>query len=171
MVCSQLASIDLDVVPHRDLETELRRIQISYQAASSITIEFSCLASSVTFMSKQFVLCAIPLLPRTLGKRIERKPRTSTLLLTRLESIVALLSSLSCRIVRVDNVSFGQAAILQKLEMDLVDNRSKRVECIQDLGVAGWREERFMLAWEAALLASGILVRWRIILEKPQKLL
>jgi len=108
------------------------------------------------------------LVPRAFGKRIERKPRTSTLLLTRLESIVALLSSLSYRIVCVDNVSFRQAAILQKLGMDLADNKSKRVECIKDFGVAGWREERFMFAWEAALLSSGILVRWRIILEKPR---
>ena len=169
-VGSQSISIDLDVVPYRDLETELRRIQAPYQAGSLITVEFSCLASDIAFMSPQFILCAIPLLPRAFGKRTERTPRTSTMLLTRLETIVALLLSLSCRVVCVDNVSYRQAAILQTLEMDLAGNRSKRLDCIKDFGIAGWREERFMYAWEAALLVSGNLVRWRIMLKKPQKL-
>jgi hypothetical protein len=170
MVCLQSISIDLDVVPYRDLETALRRIQAPYQAGSLITIEFSCLASGIAFMSTQFILCAIPLLPRAFGKRTKRNPRTSMLLLTRLETVVALLLSLSYRIVCVDNVSYRQAAILQTLEMDLAGNKSKRVDCINNFGIAGWREERFMVAWEAALLISGNLVRWKIILKKPQKL-
>jgi hypothetical protein len=170
MVCSQPTSIDLDVVPYRDLETELRRIQAPYQAGSLITVEFSCLASDIAFMSAQFILCAIPLLPRAFGKRTKRNLRTSTLLLTRLETIISLLLSLSCRIVCVDNVSSRRAAILQALEMDLAGNKSQRADCIKNFGLAGWREERFMFAWEAALLISGNLVRWRIMLKKPHKL-
>lgn len=170
MVCSQSTSIDLDVVPYRNLETELRRIQAPYQAGSLITVEFSCLASDIAFMSTQFILCAIPLLPRAFGNRTKRNPRTSTLLLTRLETMVSLLLSLSCRIVCVDNVSSRRAAILQALEMDLVGNKSKRVDCINKIGVAGWREERFMFAWEAVLLMSGNLIRWRITLKRPEKL-
>ena len=170
MVCLESTSIDLDVVPYRDLETALWRIQAPYQAGSLITIEFSCLASDIAFMSTKSILCAIPLLPCAFAKRAKRKPRTSMSLLTKLETIVALLLSLSCRIVCVDNISYRQAAILQTLEMDLVGNKSKRVDCINNFGIAGWREERFMFAWEAALLISGNLVRWKITLKKPQKL-
>ncbi|KAF8964006.1 hypothetical protein BDZ97DRAFT_1919245 [Flammula alnicola] len=164
-------SFDLDFSPYDKLETEMRRIQERHQSENTPTIEFSCLNPRIRFMAPDFLLCAIPFLPGVYSKhqttRKRRTDRTTTPLFVQLQDIVALLSATgSSRIRNIVDISSEHAEALYKLEQDLVDDRDLRTEHIKVAGVDGWREERFLMTWEAGLLRSGLLFRWRVTLNK-----
>ncbi len=111
------------------------------------------------------MLCAIPFLPNDISGlgQAGRINRTSTPLFVKLEEVIALLSSAGpLSIKSIENVSYERAAMLHKLEQELVYNKNLRNEHIKDVSVEGWRKDRFMLAWEAGLLVAKKLVRWKI---------
>ena len=158
-------SFDLDFVLYQDISVEIRRIQSLHQHGNFTTIEFSCLGSEIRLLSSDLVLCAIPFLPNDISVhgQAARINRTSTPLFVKLEEVIALLSSAGPLFIKsIENVSSERAAMLHKLEQELVYNKNLRDEHIEDVNVVGWRKDRFMLAWEAGLLVAKKLVRWRI---------
>lgn len=161
-------SLDLDFVPFHHLEKEINEIQSSLQLGSAINLEFSCLAPAVRFMSRDFILCAIPFLLRTYkdSKETPKHSRTTAPLLTPFKTFVDLLSSESSTIRSIVNISRWHAHSLLQLEERLSNDRHLRMTCVQEEGIAGWREKKFMLAWEAGLLHAGFLTRWRVVLVK-----
>ena len=160
--------LDLDFVPFHHLEKEIKKVQSSLQSGSTITLEFSCLAPAVRFMSRNFILCAIPFLLHTYSesKEAPKHSRTTGALLTRFHTFVALLSSESSSITSIVDISRWHAHSLLQLEERLSNDRHLRMTCVQDEGIAKWREKKFMLAWEAGLLRAGLLTRWRVVLVK-----
>jgi hypothetical protein len=167
---SSSTSLDLDFVPFHHLEKEIIKIQSSLSLGSTIILEFSCLAPAVRFMSRDFILCSIPFLLRTYkGSNLKEAPkhsRTTSPLLTRFNTFVALLSSESSKIRSIVDISRWHAHSLLQLEERLSNDRHLRMTCVQEEGIAGWREKKFMLAWEAGLLRAGFLTRWRVVLVK-----
>jgi len=163
-----LYSLDLDFVPFHKLEKEINKIQFGLQSGSTTVLEFSCLAPGVRFMGRDFILCAIPFLLRTYkgSKEALKYGRTTAPLLTRFNTFVALMSSKSSTIKSIGNISCWHAQSLLQLEERLSNDRHLRMTCVQEEGIAGWREKRFMLAWEAGLLRAGFLTRWRVVLVK-----
>lgn len=160
--------LDLDFVPFHHLGKEINKILSSLQSGSTIILEFSCLPPSVTFMSRDFILCAIPFLLRTYKdlKEAPKHSRTTAPLLTRFITFVALLSSESSTIRSIVDISRWHAHSLLQLEERLSSDRHLRMTCVQEEGIAEWREKKFMLAWEAGLLRAGFLTRWRVVLVK-----
>ena len=161
--------LDLDFIPFHHLEKEINKIQCSIPSGSTI-LEFSCLAPAVRFMSRDFILCAIPFLLRSYkdSREAPKHKRTTAPLLTRFNTFVALLSSESTtiRIRSIVDISRWHAHSLLQLEERLSNDRHLRTACVQEEGIAGWREKKFMLAWEAGLLRAGFLMRWRVVLVK-----
>jgi hypothetical protein len=161
--------LDLDFVPFHHLEKQINKIQCSLPSGSTI-LEFSCLAPAVRFMSRDFILCAIPFLLRTYkdSKEAPKHIRTTSPLLTRFNTFVALLSSepSTIRVKSIVDISRWHAHSLLQLEERLSNDRHLRTTCVQEEGIAGWREKKFMLAWEAGLLRAGFLTRWRVVLVK-----
>ena len=160
--------LDLDFVPFHHLGKEINKVQSSLQSGSTIILEFSCLAPAVRFMSRDFILCAIPFLLRTYknSKEAPKHSRTTAPLLTRFNTLVALLSSESSKIRSIVDISRWHAHSLLQLEERLSNDRHLRMTCVQEEGITGWREKKFMLAWEAGLLRAGFLTRWRVVLVK-----
>lgn len=56
--------------------------------------------------------------------------------------------------------------MLVGMELDLAEDASKRARFVKENGMAAWREERLWLSWEAALLTSGRMDRWIVMLRK-----
>ncbi|KAF8912008.1 hypothetical protein CPB84DRAFT_1761004 [Gymnopilus junonius] len=156
---------DLDFVRYVDLKAEVGRIQrVRTRPGSTVTIEFSCLATDVGFSTKYFMLCAVPFVPRRLKKM--QVDRTPTALLVRTGDVISLFSTGPLVMESFTNISHEHASFLQLKEEEFVNSAYIRQKCIRDLGKAGWREEIFMLNFEASLLLSGLLTRWRLILRK-----
>ena len=160
--------LDLDFVPFYHLEKEINKIQSSLQSGSTTILEFSCLAPAVRFMSRDFILCAIPFFLRTYkdSKEAPKHSRTTAPLLARFNTFVALLSSKSPTIRSIVDISHWHAHSLLQLEERLSNDRHLRMTCVQEESIAGWREKKFMLAWEAGLLRAGFLTRWQVVLVK-----
>ncbi|KAF8798200.1 hypothetical protein BYT27DRAFT_7265305 [Phlegmacium glaucopus] len=160
--------LDLDFVPFHNLEKEINKMQSSLQSGSTTVLEFSCLAPGVRFMGRDFILCAIPFLLRTYrdSKVALKYGRTTAPLLTRFNTFVALMSSKSSTIKSIGNISSWHAHSLLHLEERLSNDRHLRMTCVQEEGIAGWREKKLMLAWEAGLLRAGFLTRWRVVIMK-----
>ena len=161
--------LDLDFVPFHHLENEISKIRSSLPSGSTI-LEFSCLAPAVRFMSRDFILCALPFLLRPYkdSKEAPKYNRSTAPLLTRFHTFVALLSSESStiRIRSIVDISRWHAHSLLQLEESLSNDRHLRMTCVEEEGIAGWREKKFMLAWEAGLLRAGYLTRWQVVLVK-----
>jgi hypothetical protein len=119
-------------------------------------------------MGRDFILCAIPFLQRTYRDSTEalKYGRTTAPLLARFNTFVTLLSSESSTIRSIGNISHWHAHSLLHLEEKLSNDRDIRTNCVQQEGIAGWREKKFMLAWEAGLLRAGFLTRWQVVLVK-----
>ena len=166
---ARTSTYDLDFVPFHHLEKEVNKIRSSLPSGSTI-LEFSCLDPAIRFMSRDFILCAIPFLLRTYkdSNEASKYSRTPAPLLTRFNTFVALLSSESStiRIRSIVDISRWHAHSLLQLEERLSNDRDLRTTCVQEEGIAGWREKKFMLAWEAGLLRAGFLMRWRVVLVK-----
>jgi hypothetical protein len=119
-------------------------------------------------MDRGFILCAIPFLLRTYkhSKEASKYGRTTTPLMTQFSTFIAFMSSESSTINSIGNISRWHAHSLLQLEERLSNDRHLRMTCVQEEGIAGWREKKFMLAWEAGLLRAGFLTRWRVVLVK-----
>ncbi|KAF8163503.1 hypothetical protein B0H34DRAFT_837142 [Crassisporium funariophilum] len=163
---AELVAFDLDFISYHRLEAELSVIHLRLGPDSSKAIEFSCLAPGIGFLTHDFVLCAIPFLPTTYrtSKTNTQVSHTTTPLFVSLNSVIASLSSGPWTIKSIQNISNLHALALDKLGQDLLYDKAARSAFIEGANVAAWREKIFRLAWEAALLRAGLLMRWRVIL-------
>lgn len=129
-------------------------------------VDFSCLSDQVNILTSKFLLCAIPFLPfLSEQKKGRKKSRKATPLFISVQEVISLLSVMHIRIQSVQNISLQHAAGLLAVEKDLVGDKALRMAHIAAVGLQGWREDRLMLVWEARLLGSGLLTRWRIIIK------
>ncbi|KAF9483795.1 hypothetical protein BDN70DRAFT_264046 [Pholiota conissans] len=162
--CSR-PSFDLDFVPYHELRHEIRCIQDLHRPGNSTVIEFSCLGPGVRLMGADFLLCAVPFVTSNVNAHACKKRinRTSMPFFVQVHDVVGILTSRRALAVKsIINISWEYAETLYRLEKDLVNDRNLRTQHIEDVALAGWREDRLMLAWEAGLLTSKLLVRWRI---------
>ncbi|KAJ7685521.1 hypothetical protein DFH06DRAFT_1463538 [Mycena polygramma] len=166
--------LDLDYLPFSCLESSLLELRATLAPGTYATLEFTTPAPHVTFLSPQFTLCAVPFLPR---KRARPSPkgttepgltRTATPLLASPHRVLELLTAGpgALALENVSNVSIKYAEGLTAAAEHLEDDRLARGAFIDRWGEAGWREQRLMMVWEAALFSAGLLTRWVVIVRK-----
>ncbi|KAJ7137725.1 hypothetical protein C8R44DRAFT_727940 [Mycena epipterygia] len=162
--------LDLDYIPFSHLEPSLLRLRAALAPGTVATLEFTTPAPSTTFLSTPFNLCAVPFLPRKYAVGAPRRTRTATPLLASVHRVLELLAAgpgpAALTLERVENVSKTYAEGLNAAAGHLEDDRATRAAFIQQWGVAGWREQRLMMAWEAALFSAGHLTRWVVVVRK-----
>lgn len=183
--------IDLDYVPHSRLDHVLSRIKASDSPTpantrlkqleidrepETVTLEStmrnSCLTELAT-LSSTYSLLAFPFLPSSSYSKNttyedDRHPyslKSTTPLNITLPELIRRLEQQRFDIVSVTDVSKERAG-------ELWDDM-KRVEMYQDIGMGesedieeGRRRRReigLKRAWEASLLQSGMLARWRVV--------
>jgi len=160
---------DLDCLQYLDLSKEVIRIKQQLMPKSSAILEFSCLSPEAGPLSFECMACTILFSPYIVNVRLgKRKNRTTMPLFTKVQDIVALLSTGTSLIENIANVSREHARFLCAMEGDLCYNRDIRQEHIAQVGLVGWREDRLLLLWEASLLLSGVLTRWRINVRREE---
>jgi hypothetical protein len=142
------------------------------------TLEFTTSAPHVTFLSPQFILCAVPFLPHKHARArakanitpTDRRNRTATPLLASLHRVLELLTAGpgtgALALENVSNVSTKYAEGLTGAAERLEDDSATRAAFIHQWGEGAWREQRLMLGWEAALYSAGLLKRWVVIVRK-----
>ncbi|KAK0463810.1 uncharacterized protein EV420DRAFT_1638725 [Desarmillaria tabescens] len=123
--------LHLDVVPHSEMESSIASYIKSLAVGSTTTIEFTTISPHTAWMSKNFILCSLPL-------------RTSTPLLVSLTGVLSVLTQAE----------------------RLVEDRAERIAFIDRYGLDMWRERRFLMYWEAALLDAGHVTRWIVELQQ-----
>jgi hypothetical protein len=159
----------LDFIPYPQIDVTIRNFIRSLPAHKSAAIEFTAIASHIRFLSNNFVLAALPFLPRQyLKSDIRPFQRACTPLLVSLARVTEVLSCLSLHITvkTIEQLSNEYARMLLAREKSLLDDALLRDDSIRQWSVSGWREHRLMLAWEEALFSSGLLVRWKIVFCK-----
>lgn len=70
------------------------------------------------------------------------------------------------KITSMTDISENSAERLLKKERELATDDLVRKVYVEKWGHEAWREKRFLLSWESGLLASGCLMRWRVVLKK-----
>ncbi|KAF8913526.1 hypothetical protein CPB85DRAFT_553845 [Mucidula mucida] len=144
--------LHLNTIPHSQIHAAIKS-HLNNRTGSTV-LEFTTLASNVPWMSREFILSAVPFL---------RRAGTPTPLLT---SLLDVLKIDDARIKTVENVSRQYAALLiTTAEFELTEERATRSEFINRFGMQMWREHRFLLIWEAALLNAGLTCRWIVVFE------
>lgn len=130
--------------------THLATIQLP--KGSRTTLEFTSLSNHISFLSTTHVLCLIPFLANRLPHRF------SDVLATVNDSPRFKLSTLT-------NTSAAYTDMLAALSTKLTYDPVARQQCVDELGIKGWRKRRLMLEFEAALVRRGWLERWDVVLE------
>lgn len=158
----------LDFVPYIELESAIRNAQVCLRPGHAASFEFTTIASKISFLSDRFVFCSYPFMPRKFTRTPQVPYRTSTPLQISLPRIIEILASgtSTTTIETVSNVTAERASALQLLEQELTINRALRSAIVSKWGLKGWREHRFRLTWEAALLQAGCLTRWCITIRR-----
>ena len=142
------------------LDTVLHR---RWKSAISNTLSLDCIeftsfvSQNVPSLSPEFILCALPLAYRS---------RLSSPLLGSLFEVMNIIQPLThIKIKTVENISKDYSSFLATMERNLVEQGTIRARLVDEHGLEKWRQERFLLAWEAALVDAGFMVRWRIVLD------
>ncbi|PBK78497.1 hypothetical protein ARMSODRAFT_968609 [Armillaria solidipes] len=151
LLSENLSTLHLDVVPHSQTEASVASFIKSLTAGSTATIEFTTISPQIAWMSKEFILCSLPL-------------RTSTPLLVSLTSVLSICAP--ARIKSIVNISEKYANALNNEAERLVEDRTKRIAFINQHGLEIWRERRFLMYWEAGLLDAGHVTRWMVELQQ-----
>ncbi|KAJ7286201.1 hypothetical protein C8J57DRAFT_1708554 [Mycena rebaudengoi] len=167
LIANTNSQLDLDYTHFSHLEASILHIRNSLTPGTFETLEFTTPSQPIPFLSAQFILCSIPFLPRKYAIHTRTPPRyrTSTPVLASINRILELLTA-GPTLERVVNVSEQYAAALNVRSLHLEDDKDCRAAFIQQWGLAGWREERLMMAWEAALFSAGWLTRWVVVIRK-----
>ncbi|KAF8623501.1 hypothetical protein AX15_006284 [Amanita polypyramis BW_CC] len=152
---SKAVFYDLDSITYGHLESAIRGIKRS-QVKKSIILEFTTLGLHVSHLSPLLIMCAVPFLEDESGKR------TSTPLLLSLRHMVELLSNSAFKIRSICDVSSTHTNLLRQSNQQLLVDKSIRMTFTGNKSLERWRKARLLLAWEAALLADGHLVKWRV---------
>jgi len=158
----------LDFLPYPELESSIRTIQARLHPGSSALFKFTSISPKIAFLSDQFVFCCLPFMPRRYLLKQDNPRRTSTPLLTSLHHITEVLSteSSTVSIQQITNVTAEHIIALRMMEQSLVTDPVRRLGMIGKWGLDGWRDHRFMIAWEAGLLSAGYLQRWNVVVRK-----
>ena len=138
--------------------------------------------------SASFVVASVPFLPRKHLSRSKDKFRQAgpnsptpspcgsldlelTPLLTSLEAIIKLLTSGPWPFVveSAENVSEQYASYLDAYVQDITYNPRVRERFVFRYGMEGWREERLLVGWEAALFRAGFLTRWAVLVHQTER--
>ncbi|KAF8205781.1 hypothetical protein K438DRAFT_1670024 [Mycena galopus ATCC 62051] len=167
------AHLDLDYVPFSRLEPSLLELRATLVPGTFATLEFTAPAPHVSFLSPHFIICAVPFLPRRhvaqiAPNSIHPRTRTATPLQASLHRVLELLTAApgALALENVSNVSKQYAEGLNKAAEQLEDAGVTRAAFIRQWGEAGWREQRLMMGWEAALFSAGLLTRWLVVVRK-----
>ncbi|KAJ7766879.1 hypothetical protein B0H16DRAFT_1412808 [Mycena metata] len=162
--------LDLDYTPFSAFESSLLELRTTLAPGTSATLEFTAPAAHLTFLSTHFTLCAVPLLPRRhcITRTTPTRTRTTTPLLGSLHRVLELLTAgpAALALESVLNVSRKYADGLNAAALHLEEDRAARTAFVHQWGVAGWREQRLMMAWEAALFSAEHLTRWIVVVRK-----
>lgn len=168
----------LDAVPRPCLRAFIRRLQLSTSSGSSLLLGFSTLSAPLSLWSPLYVLAAVPFLPcdpsnakSHIMKHSHKRPsrrRTLLPLQSTLDHILRELISGSSpfNVQYVQNVSAEYAEYLSCYLRELEEDDDIRSAFVTKWGLDAWREERFLLAWEAALFTAGLLTRWIILARR-----
>jgi len=183
-------SIFLDAVPHSHLDVYLCQLKAKMPRGAWLTLVFTTPGRSVTLFSTSFILAALPYFVRrhvrrralfdyTLGKaykgqysgdfaasahQIPLNPRS---LCMTLAQVLQLLKSGSSPLTvdSVQNVSEAHATSLNTYVQNLDDDSLFRKTFVDQWGMNAWREEKFYMAWESAVLSAKLLERWSVIVH------
>ncbi|KAF8891258.1 hypothetical protein BD779DRAFT_1670894 [Infundibulicybe gibba] len=160
--------IDIDFVPHGCLQSTISAYLSALESNTRLVVNVTTVALGTPLLSHKFLLCSLPFLPRQYLKAGSgASPRRGLgSLLTPLHRIIELISQHQVTVKAVENVSKAREKELWALEQQLVNDRALRTSTTGNYGIEGWREHRFLTAWEAALLSNGHLVRWSVIICK-----
>ncbi|GJE87103.1 hypothetical protein PsYK624_031860 [Phanerochaete sordida] len=168
-----MTMLSLDAVPFSKLESHIRALQRSLPPGSSAVVGFSTRGGSMSYLSTAFVQASIPYFARrhaiarpappgggiapTLG--VEPAP-----LLTSLDRVLRLLAhgGAALSVESVQNVSAQYASFLERYVQELTEQAAVRARFVARWGMAGWREERLLVAWEAATFRAGLMSRWAV---------
>ncbi|KAK0226162.1 hypothetical protein IW262DRAFT_1480353 [Armillaria fumosa] len=123
----------------------------SLAVGSTATIEFIIVSPQIVWMSKDFILCSLSL----------HTPMPHLVSFTGVLSLCA-----PARIKSIVNISKRYADALSSSAERLVKDRADRIAFIDQYGLNMWRERRFLMYWEAALLDVGHVTRWIVELQK-----
>ncbi|CAK5277308.1 unnamed protein product [Mycena citricolor] len=169
MCCSVTTNthLDLEFIPYPLVTTQLRKLRNTLPPGSTASLEFTAPAVPITSMTPLFTLCAIPFLPRRCSTQ---RRRTTTPLLLSLHGLLEALTigDGSLALESASNASSTYSAVLMDRNEKLEEDRQVRTRYISSFGERSWREERFMLAWEAALFSAGLLKRWIVVVRKEE---
>lgn len=176
--------LSLDAVPFSKLGAYIRALQLSLPPGTSAIVGFSTRSNSVSYMSTAFLQASIPFLARkhvteSQAKSISQPGKSTagrcpslamkpTPLLTSLDYNLKLLTSGAAPMLveSVQNVSAQYADHLDRYVQELTDVPNVRDRFAAQWGMAGWREERALVAWEAALFRAGLMSRWAIFVTR-----
>ncbi|KIP12339.1 hypothetical protein PHLGIDRAFT_113814 [Phlebiopsis gigantea 11061_1 CR5-6] len=175
---SGMTMLVLDAVPYSCLPAYIRSFQRGLPSGSSAMLGFSTYGNRPSFIRGSFVYAAIPFLARQhVTKQAASRSGSSsyarcpsldiqpTPLMTTLNGVLNLLTSGSSPLVveSVQNVSEQYASYLDRYARELTDLPKVRDKFVAQWGIAGWREERLMVTWEAALFRAGLMLRWVVL--------
>ncbi|EKM55302.1 uncharacterized protein PHACADRAFT_184113 [Phanerochaete carnosa HHB-10118-sp] len=183
-LAADLTMLSLDAVPLSKLETYVRTLQLSLPLGASAMVGFSTRSSSVPYMSTAFVHASIPFFARKHVMERRTKPASQsdksiagrcpsldmepTPLLTSLDHHLKLLTSgaTPLSVESVQNVSVEYASYLDRYVQELTEIPAVRARFVAQWGLAGWREERLLVAWEAATFRAGLMSRWAVYITR-----
>ncbi|KAJ4463477.1 hypothetical protein C8J55DRAFT_531656, partial [Lentinula edodes] len=189
--------LDLDFVPYASFESTVKAfihsMPLSENQNIDAVLEFTVLAPHVKWLSREYVLCAIPFMytngrnANSIIKSDATPPPTLTptpMLLSLkqvIENLTSLSSSSSLQILSCTNTSSKCSSSLREIvrERDLVgleglDGGSNpkghaHSECGGyggcGEGSSSWMRERSMMLWQAAILRAGWVQRWVVVVS------
>ncbi|KAJ7735430.1 hypothetical protein B0H14DRAFT_3516846 [Mycena olivaceomarginata] len=139
--------LDFDYLPFSCLEPSLLELRATLTPGTSATLEFTTPAPHVAFLSPHNSTLPGP----------RARTRTATPLQASLHRILELLTTGTAALAleNVSNVSRQYADGLSAAATHLEEASATRAAFIRQWGDAGWREERLMMGWEAALFSAG----------------
>lgn len=165
--------IDLDYVPYTKLDRVLSRLNPSVAQAAELRVNQESMTFEVTMRSPSLVelaplssaysLLAFPFLPsthRASNRDARYRSKSTTPLNITLPDLIHRLEHHRLPIISVTDVS--------KEKADELWDEVKTLETYTNMGEymeegQGRREVGLKRAWEAGLLESGMLVRWRVV--------
>ncbi|KAF8077752.1 hypothetical protein FPV67DRAFT_1462876 [Lyophyllum atratum] len=160
-------TLHLDFITNPYLEATIRIFQSRLKPATLGSLEFTTMASNISFLSNDFILCSLPFTSRKYLQG-QTAQRTSTPLLASLRHITECLSSSTSTttIISIRNITSEHINVLRASRQRLISDRVLRTTLIERWGEEGWREHVFLTDWEAGLLSAGFLTRWSIFIRK-----
>ncbi|KAG1741968.1 hypothetical protein EDB19DRAFT_1634285 [Suillus lakei] len=138
--------INLNSYPLRHLAT------IQAPKGSHTTLAFTSLSNQISLLSTTHILCTIPFLAHRLPHRLS-------------DVLATVNNTRHFNLSTLTSTSTAYADILAKLSTKLTYDPVARQQCVDELGIKGWRTRRLMLEFEAALVRRGWLERWNVVLE------